>query len=119
MDFNDKLKSVKEKINQLKEYREQLEFYKTNKDAFEKAQNSIELDDNVAFFSPLNDFDNHLEEKQKSLSLVYDNKGFMTFRYFCYGILISLIIIGGILIANFIRSVWWILMLLERKKVFC
>lgn len=49
MDFNEKIKSIREKIEQLKDYREQVIFYNTNKEAFENPQNSIQLDDNVAF----------------------------------------------------------------------
>lgn len=105
MDFDDKLKSVREKLKQLKEYREYLEFYKTNKGAFEIAENSIRVEDNVAFFSPLNDIGNHIEKEEKKLSLMYDSKGFMTLKYIGYGIFISLVVVIGILLANFIRGV--------------
>lgn len=105
MDFNEKLKSVREKIEQLKDYREQVIFYNTNKEAFENPQNSIRLDDDVAFISPLNDIDKHLEENAKTMALVYNNKGFTALKYICYGIFISLLIVVGILIARFIRGV--------------
>jgi len=105
MDFNEKIKSVQEKIKRLKEYREQVIFYNTNKVAFETPQNSIQLEDNVAFISPLNDMDRHLDENAKTMALIYDNKGFTALKYICYAILITLIIVIGTLIAKFFRGV--------------
>ena len=105
MDFNEKIKSVSEKISQLKKYREQVIFYNTNKNAFENPQNSIKLEDNVAFISPLNDIDKHLEENSKTMALIYDNKGFTALKYICYGMIITVLIIVGILIAHFFRGV--------------
>ena len=105
MNYSEKQKSAKEKIEQLKEYREQVMFYNSNKTAFENPQNSIQLEDNIAFISPLNDVNRHLEENAKTMVLVYNNKGFTTLKYIYCVMLVSILIVIGIIIAHLIGGV--------------
>ena len=46
-----------------------------------------------------------MEENSKTMALIYDNKGFTALKYICYGMIITVLIIVGILIAHFFRGV--------------
>lgn len=103
MNFNDKNMFVSEKVEQLKRYRNQIMVYNANKEMFENPLNSIKLDGKVAFISPLNDIEKHLEKNSKIL--LYNSKGFTALKYIAYGLIISVLIIIGIVFAYFVRGV--------------
>lgn len=97
----DNISNVREDLKQLKEYRDGVEFYKNNKEEFEKPSNSIYVEDNKAYISPLNDINNHLQEENLSKVLVTNDRGAVALPFIIAGI----VIIIGIVIAVIIKGV--------------
>lgn len=63
-------------IKKLKEYRRKVDIYSKNKEAFERQ--AITVEDNVAYIQPLNNFEEHLENRK--MLLMPDNKGSVTVK---------------------------------------
>lgn len=92
---------INEDIQRLKDYRDSVIFYNTNKEAFQKAENSILVDDNVVYFSPLNDISNHINDENLKKILEPNNKGAIAISY----IILCIVVIVGIILGIVLRGV--------------
>lgn len=101
--INKKMTIIQDAIIRLKRYRSGINYYNSNKDKFSLPNSTIKLQDNIAYFEPLNDIENHLRKGENILSNF--SSGNVIFEYLISGIIIFAITILSLGIAIILRKI--------------
>lgn len=103
MNLNAKQINIQNKIIRLKRYRSGLKYYNLNKEKFNSPKSTIKIQDNIAYFEPLNDIENYIRKGENILTNF--SRGNVIFEYLISGMIIFVIIVLSLAIALVLRRI--------------